>query len=414
MRKFFSIGITGGIASGKSSARKILQEVHNVTVIDADKLGHACYLPGHPCLTQVLDAFGRDNILDPQGSLDRGKLGSIVFSDPLQLKKLNNIVWPHIRIALDEQLETLKLNSASCSASPLETTTTIVAVEAAVLIEASWEDLFDEVWVVYVEPDVAIERLMARNHFSRTEAQKRQRSQITNQERLNKCDISIPNNQGLNELTLLLNKEFAKCKVRASGVGLSANEMLSIVDATTNTVIGAAKRSEVKASRLLCYRATYIFVRQTNSERLYVQRRSDLKDYCPNELDPVFGGCVGEGETYEENAVRELQEELGVEAPLTHLFTFKYEGDASTGPIWGDVWETEIDVPVNALQLQPEEVDSVQLMLPEALIQLDDDRTDSTAARDRVTKDSMVALRMYLERRREGTSSGCVEKKSKY
>ena len=117
MRKFFSIGITGGIASGKSSARKILQEVHNVTVIDADKLGHACYLPGHPCLTQVLDAFGRDNILDPQGSLDRGKLGSIVFSDPLQLKKLNNIVWPHIRIALDEQLETLKLNSAPCSAS---------------------------------------------------------------------------------------------------------------------------------------------------------------------------------------------------------------------------------------------------------------------------------------------------------
>jgi dephospho-CoA kinase len=407
MRKFFSVGITGGIASGKSSARKILNEVHNAIVIDADKLGHACYIPGHPCLTQVLDAFGRDNIADPQGGLDRGKLGGIVFSDPLQLQKLNSIVWPHIRIALDEQLEMLKLKAQAA-------TTTIVVVEAAVLIEASWEDLFDEVWVVYVEPDLAIERLMARNHFSRTEAQKRQRSQITNQERLNKCDISIPNNQGLNELTLLLNKEFAKCKVRASGVGLSANEMLSIVDPTTNTVIGAAKRSEVKASRVLCYRATYIFVRQTNSERLYVQRRSDLKDYCPNELDPVFGGCVGEGETYEENAVRELQEELGVEAPLTHLFTFKYAGDASTGPIWGDVWETEIDVPVNALQLQPEEVESVQLMLPEALIQLDDDRTESTAARERVTKDSMVALRMYLERRRREGGGGCVEKKAKY
>ena len=86
---------------------------------------------------------------------------------------------------------------------------------------------------------------------------------------------------------------------------------------------------------------------------LYVQRRSTIKDYCPGQLDPVFGGCVGAGESYAENAARELAEELGVkDAPLAHLFTFFYPGDDASGPIWGDCWESEIDTELGALRLQ--------------------------------------------------------------
>ena len=413
VRKFFSIGLTGGIASGKSSCRKMLRDAHGALVIDADKLGHACYVPGHPCLEQVLESFGRENLLDGEGTLDRAKLGGIVFSDPLQLQKLNGIVWPHIRTALERQLMDLRTEAEAQTADAAAgTATTIVVVEAAVLFEAAWEDLFDEVWVVYVDPTVACERLMARNNLSAAEATKRQQAQMSNTERLQKCHVHIENNRTTEIFEKAVHKEWAKCKVRASGVGLCANEMLTIVDPENNTVIGEAKRSVVKASRDLCYRATYIFVRQTNSELLYVQRRSDLKDYCPSELDPVFGGCVGAGESYEENAVRELKEELGVDgAALEHLFVFKYEGDAATGQIWGSVYETEINVPVEALNVQPEEVEAVYLMAPEELVALDDARNESTLSTDCVTRDSMVALRMYMERRRgeDGKTS-----KSKY
>jgi phosphopantetheine adenylyltransferase/dephospho-CoA kinase len=396
IRKFFSIGLTGGIASGKSSARKYLGQAHGAHVIDADVLGHACYVPGHPCLDQVLDAFGRENLLT-DGSLDRAKLGGIVFSDKSQLQKLNGIVWPHIRDALASQLTSVRQEAEQ---SPLEETT-IVVVEAAVLLEAKWEDLFDEVWVVHVDPEAACERLMERNSLSLEEAQQRQGSQISNVERLSRCNVGVSNNNDLTTLQQILDKEFAKARVRASGMGLSSNEMLIVVDKETNEVLGAERRSVVKASQEMCYRATYVFVRKIGTEKLYVQRRSDLKDYCPGELDPVFGGCVGEGESYEVNAIRELEEELGVSnAKLDHLFTFLYDGARVGEPsIWGDVWETEIDADVKDLTLQPEEVDEVFLMLPEDVVALDDARNSDTPPGKRVTRDSAECLRLYMERR---------------
>ena len=150
MRRVFSIGLTGGIASGKSSARALLKD-HGARVIDADKLGHACYAAGHPCLAQVVAAFGAENILDDGGTLDDAKLGGIVFSDPQQLQKLNGIVWPHIRASLQSVLDGISaevMATASGSSAPGATDQTIIVCEAAVLVEAGWQDLFDEIWVV--------------------------------------------------------------------------------------------------------------------------------------------------------------------------------------------------------------------------------------------------------------------------
>ena len=117
--------------------------------------------------------------------------------------------------------------------------------------------------------------------------------------------------------------------MRRDGTSLSGDEILAVVDPATNEVIGSAPRARVKEENL-SHRATYIFIRRKDSELLYVQRRSMLKDYAPGYLDPTTGGCVGASETYEENAVRELQEELGVSgAQLAHLFDFYH------APFWG-------------------------------------------------------------------------------
>lgn len=456
-RAVYTIGLTGGIASGKSSARRLLADRFGARAVDADRLGHACYAPGHPCLAQVVAAFGADNVLAAEEGadglglgrpLDRRKLGDIVFSDPAQLRKLNAIVWPHIRASLRDQLDVIREEVASASLSPSPSpsssvssgssvssvssgsaasasaapgssshpaTTVVVVCEAAVLVEAGWQDLFDEIWVVHVSPATACARLMARNKLSLAEAQKRQRSQISNDARLAIADVGVPNDGDADALAAVLAKEWAKLQVRASGASLNADEMLDVVDPETNTVQCSMRRADVKAQRL-CYRATYIFVKHRDGGdgapsssplRLYVQRRSTIKDYCPGQLDPVFGGCVGAGESYEENATRELEEEMGVkDAALTHLFTFFYPGDGASGPIWGDCWEAEIDADPATLQLQPEEVDEVMLMTPAEIIAKAESATDATPPGDRVTPDSVDALRRYVAFREEKAQCG--------
>ena len=90
---FYTIGVCGGIASGKSTLTKTLK-VMGAHVIDADKVGHSCYLPGSETLRLLQGAFGEDIVNKEDGTLNRKKLGSIVFSDKSELEKLNQIVWP--------------------------------------------------------------------------------------------------------------------------------------------------------------------------------------------------------------------------------------------------------------------------------------------------------------------------------
>lgn len=175
-----SIGLTGGIASGKSTVVNQLRELGAAT-IDADLLGHQTYEPGTETFAQVVAAFGEDLVAE-DGTIDRSKLGPKVFGHPDGMKRLTDIVWPGIRALAEAEL------------SRLEAAGTEVAVlEAAVMIEAGWQDLVDEVWVVAVSRDTARERLMERNNFSAEEADKRIDSQITNDERLKHADVLISN-----------------------------------------------------------------------------------------------------------------------------------------------------------------------------------------------------------------------------
>ena len=129
------IGLTGGIASGKTTVTRFFRE-KGIPVIDADLLGHRTYEPGSETFRAVVKTFG-DDLVAADGSIDRKVLGAKVFGKPDELKRLTDIVWPGIRKLASEELSELETggNAVAC-------------LEAAVLFEAGWEDLVDEVWVV--------------------------------------------------------------------------------------------------------------------------------------------------------------------------------------------------------------------------------------------------------------------------
>ena len=182
-----SIGLTGGIASGKSTVVELLREFGAAT-IDADKLGHQTYEPGSDTFRAVVAAFG-DELVAEDGTIDRRVLGSKVFGKPDELKRLTDIVWPGIRALAAAELQ--RLDAAG---------TEVAVLEAAVLIEAEWQDLVDEVWVVSVSPDAARERLMARNNMSAEDADARISSQLSNDERLRHADIVLDTDCPLDEV----------------------------------------------------------------------------------------------------------------------------------------------------------------------------------------------------------------------
>lgn len=164
------IGLTGGIAAGKSTISTALQH-HGAVIIDADKVGHEAYSPGTDTWQALVDHFGKEIVTD-SGEIDRRKLGGIVFADPQKRIELQDIVWPRMKEMMRRRLVDLRAQGVA-----------VVVIEAAVLIEAGWTDIVDEVWVVQVPEQVALARLMARNGLSEVDALARIRAQLTNEQR---------------------------------------------------------------------------------------------------------------------------------------------------------------------------------------------------------------------------------------
>jgi dephospho-CoA kinase len=199
------IGLTGGIASGKSTVARHLAAL-GAHVIDADKLGHRAYEPGTEAFRAVVAEFG-DDVVDGDGRIDRKALGAKVFGRPERLKRLTDIVWPEIG----------RLAAAEIGAARERDPDVIIVLEAAVLFEAGWQRTVDEVWAVIVEPEVAVARACARDGLSPEDVRRRIGAQIGNNERRARADVVIDNSGDLASLQSRVEAEWARVRSRAAG-----------------------------------------------------------------------------------------------------------------------------------------------------------------------------------------------------
>ena len=182
-----SIGLTGGMGSDKTEASRILSDL-GADIIYADEVGHRAYLQNTETWQELVANFGED-ILQADVEIDRRKLGAIVFSDREHLDKLNSIVHPRMYRMLQEMLRGFAENGAKDE-----------VLEAAILIEADWLSLVDEVWAIEVPELVAVERIKLRTGLEEEEIRKRLRSQLTNEDRSKKADQVIDNSGDIDEL----------------------------------------------------------------------------------------------------------------------------------------------------------------------------------------------------------------------
>lgn len=182
------IGLIGGIGSGKSVVRRILAEL-GAEVIDADRIGHEVYRPGTAGYRAVVDAFGPE-VLDPEGAIDRRRLGARVFADPAELARLNAVVHPLIRAEIEGLLR----------AARQRRDVRAVVVEAAILLEAGWKSLVDEVWLVLADREAVLARLADARGLSREESAARIARQMSDDERRRQADVVIDNRGSLEDL----------------------------------------------------------------------------------------------------------------------------------------------------------------------------------------------------------------------
>ncbi|MCK8824016.1 dephospho-CoA kinase [Fuchsiella alkaliacetigena] len=181
------IGLTGGIASGKSTVSRILAEL-GAAIIDADQLAREIMEPYTPAWWEVKEAFGEEVFL-PSDELDRERLAEIIFNDQAARKKLDEITHPWVRIKIKQRIEDLQSSGEE-----------IIVAEVPLLIEAEMVDLFTEVWVVYVKREVQINRLREREGISRQAAIARIDSQLSLEEKVDYAQRVIVNEGSKEEL----------------------------------------------------------------------------------------------------------------------------------------------------------------------------------------------------------------------
>lgn len=201
----FTIGLTGSIGAGKSTAASYLKD-NGYPVIDADQLGHESYLPNTEVSSRIIDEFG-PSVVHTDGYINRKSLAKIVFADYEALQRLNAIVWPEIkRLAISrlEQVKRTKLHP-------------IVFFEAAVLIEANWDTFVDEVWSILAITTNVMKRVLVRDGSSAKHLRQRMSMQLSNEERKQRSDVIIDNNGTTDDLYRALNQELRDLHQRIQG-----------------------------------------------------------------------------------------------------------------------------------------------------------------------------------------------------
>ncbi|WP_226535385.1 dephospho-CoA kinase [Fictibacillus halophilus] len=181
------IGLTGGIATGKSTASHILSE-QGIPVIDADIIAREAVMPGKDAYEKIVAFFGEEVLLSDK-TLNRAKLGEVIFNNSEKRQKLNQIVHPAVRSEMKKQAE-LYLSSGN----PL------VIMDIPLLFESKLTHMVDKTWLIYTHPDIQLRRLMERDGYSEEQALSRIKSQMPIDEKKELADIVIENNDTKEEL----------------------------------------------------------------------------------------------------------------------------------------------------------------------------------------------------------------------
>ena len=188
----FKIGLTGGIASGKSTVLTYFKD-KGIPYIDADIVAREVVEPGTEGLKAIVDTFG-SNVLQDDGTLNREALGAIVFHNEEKRQLLNSCLKTHIRNRIMELTSQYEQGN-----------TPILIYDIPLLIEGEWYTMMDEVWLVYVNETTQIERLMSRNGYTREDAIARINSQMRLDDKRAYADVIIDNNGTSHDLTVQLN-----------------------------------------------------------------------------------------------------------------------------------------------------------------------------------------------------------------
>ncbi len=200
------IGLTGGIASGKSTISKFLADLGAV-VIDADKLGHQFLLNDSSVKVKLIKEFGKGILSDGQ-VVNRVKLGQIVFNDRGSLAKLNRIMHPVMYDNIQKTIKRLCREGVK-----------VVVVEAAVFIEAKWHKLADEIWVTVIPEEIAVQRVINRSGLTQEEARARIRSQMSNKERCCEANVVIDTDCSIEEVKQKVEKLWEELLIREKQKG---------------------------------------------------------------------------------------------------------------------------------------------------------------------------------------------------
>lgn len=195
------IGLTGSIASGKSTVSNMLKE-KGYPIVDADEIARLVVKPGNPTLLEIQQQFGSEFIRE-DGSLNRERLGEWIFTHPAEREKLNGIIHPAIRKEMIRQKEKWITEGAST-----------IIMDIPLLFESKLESFVEKILVVSVTPEVQLRRLMERNVLSEEEAKKRILSQIPVADKEKRADAVIHNNSTIEETKCQLNALIEEWKIR--------------------------------------------------------------------------------------------------------------------------------------------------------------------------------------------------------
>lgn len=198
-KEMIKIGLTGGISSGKSTVSEYLNQKYGVTIIDADRIAYEITEPHESLWGAYVERYGSEKVLLADGTLNRKAVAEIVFSSPAEQQWMDSVAMPLVQERVKERIAACERNGEKA-----------VILDVPLLIEKGWETLADSIWVVYVNPETQLKRLMKRNNYDEKTAKMRIASQMSLEIKKEKADVVIDNSGTLEEARKQVDEAWAK------------------------------------------------------------------------------------------------------------------------------------------------------------------------------------------------------------